>query len=309
MFAGFGGNTIVMSNPKAPRKHHYVPQFYLRNFCCHDDENKVPSLSRNNPFLIKKRNSIGNIGYEDYLYKISDKDIEICIEKHLNADTETPFSQSLTWRKVSDNTPELLTKNDKFILYIFIRHLESRNIETLEFLRIEQQRVNDPKYINEYSESERRMHTELGLLPNGVENFYLGMSGGVEQYFEAFEKVSISVLGSKIPLRTSTNPVVNVPINTFKNEVFDPNRTTKWFPMTPYVGVMLHMNPDYCDFSGYQVVENNVIRTLNRLYLVQLLESKTTRHMIASDDYLEDDLRWAGVQIDSKNPRKFRCPT
>jgi len=298
-----------MSKPKDPRKHHYVPQFYLRNFCCHDDENKVPSLSRHNHFLIKKRSSIGNIGYEDYLYKISDKDIEFCIEKYLNTDIETPFSQSETWKKISDNTPELLTKNDKFILYIFIRHLESRNIETLEFLKIEQQRVTDPKYINEYSGSERRMHAELGFIPNGIANFYLGMSGSVEQYFEAFEKVSISILGSKIPLRISTNPVVNVPISTFKNEIFDPNRTTKWFPMTPYAGVMLHMNPDYHDFSSYQVVENNVIRTLNRLYLVQLLESKTTRHMIANDDYLEDDLKWAGLQIDYKNPRKFRFPT
>lgn len=298
-----------MSKEQDQKKHHYVPQFYLRKFCCADDENKVPSISRHNPFLIKKRCSIGRIGYEDYLYKITDKDIEFCVEKKLNKNIETPFSQSNTWKKIADGTPELLTEDDKLTIYIFMRHLESRNIETLEFLRTEQERIMDSRYRSEYSESERRMHAELNLVPNGVEHFYLGMSEGIDQYFEAFKRASISIWGSNIPIRTSTNPVINVPIHTFQKTEFDPSIMAKWLPLSPKVGAMLFMNEKHCDFSGYQVVEDNAIRTLNRLHLVQLLESKTTRHMIASDDYILDDFEWAGIDLDPSNPRKFRCPT
>lgn len=64
-----------------PKKHHYVPRFYLRQFCSVDHKNKVPTVSRHNPFLIKNLKSISGIGYEDNLYKVKDKDIEHCIEK------------------------------------------------------------------------------------------------------------------------------------------------------------------------------------------------------------------------------------
>jgi len=165
-----------MSKSQDPKKHHYVPQFYLRAFHCADDENKVPTISRHNPFLIKKNSSIAGIGYEDYLYKITDEEIEVCIENKLNRSIETPISQSSTWKKIDEGSPELLTEEDKLTIYIFMRHLESRNVETLEFLKIEQERVSDPRYRHEHSESELRMHAEIASMPNGVEQFFLGMS-------------------------------------------------------------------------------------------------------------------------------------
>lgn len=291
------------------KKHHYVPQFYLRKFSCPDDDNKVPTISRHNPYLIKKRSSIGRIGYEDYLYKVTDENIELCIERSLNLTIETPISQSETWRKIDKGKPELLNKGDKLVIYIFMRHLESRNIETLEFLKSEQTRIRDPKYRKEYSDEERRMHDQISSTPKGANQFYLGMSRNIDQYLEEYKRASISIFGSSIPIRTSTNPVVNVPMHSFQNRKFDPNEVTKWLPLCPKFGAMLFLNDSYCDFGTFQLVEEEVIRTLNRLYLIQLLNSRTTMHMVASDEYLFNDFEWSGVKVDPSNPRKFRCPS
>ena len=230
------------------------------------------------------------------------------MEEKLNKTIETPFSQSKIWEKIELGKPEMLNESEKFAIYIFLRHLEARNIEVLEFIKAEQKRFLDPKYRDEYSNSEHKMHESLSSVSDGAERFYMGMSANVEQYFDAFRNASISILGSTIPIRTSTNPVVTVPVHVFQNKQFDPNALTKWFPLTPWVGVLLFMNENYFDFSGFKLVSDDVIRTLNRLYLVQLLESKTTKHMIANDDYILEDFKWAGIEFDSKNPRKFRIP-
>lgn len=289
------------------RKHHYVPQFYLRQFHCDSDVNKVLALSRHDPFLIEKKNTIKRIGYEDYLYKI--KEIEYCIEEKLNKNIETPFSQSSTWSKISNNTPELLTEDDKLTIYIFMRHLESRNIENLEFLKSEHKNLMKNGFTCDYSDFERDMHKNIDIQPNGIEHLYLGMSESIEQYLEGFKNASISIWGSNIPIRTSTNPVINVPIHTFQQATFDSDSTAKWLPLAPNFGAMLFLNKAHCAFSRYKVVEDNVIKTLNRLYLVQLLNSKTTKHMIFNDKHIKNDLNWAGIEIEPKNPRKFKIPT
>ena len=39
-----------------PRRHHYVPQFYLRRFACPDDANKVRVVERHGDILAIDRN-------------------------------------------------------------------------------------------------------------------------------------------------------------------------------------------------------------------------------------------------------------
>ena len=46
------------------RKHHYVPQSYMRRFACADDENKVMVLERHRDVAISDRKSVKNIGYD-----------------------------------------------------------------------------------------------------------------------------------------------------------------------------------------------------------------------------------------------------
>jgi hypothetical protein len=52
----------------APKRHHYVPQFYLRRFACTDDPNKVLVLEQHRDSLVADRKSIDRIGYEDALH-------------------------------------------------------------------------------------------------------------------------------------------------------------------------------------------------------------------------------------------------
>ncbi|MBE9399691.1 DUF4238 domain-containing protein [Pontibacterium sp. N1Y112] len=294
-----------MSNPK---KHHYVPQFYLRNFGYVDDKNKVPTISRSNPYLIKKKSAISRIGYEDYLYRVTEEAVHQCIESHLNHSVETPISQSRTWEKINEGKPELLNEGDKFLIYIFMRHLESRNLEILDFIQYDQARVKDPRYQEEYSAEEVLMYDEIRNTPEGIKKYFLGMAGSIDQYLEEYGRASISILGSNIPIRTSTNPVINVPMHTFKGERYNHRETTKWLPLGKNFGAMLSLNDNYFGFGGFEMIENSAMRTLNRLYLVQLLNSRTTRHMIADDDYINDDLTWAGVKVEKNNGNKFRCP-
>ena len=65
------------------------------------------------------------------------------------------------------------------------------------------------------------MHADIASTSNGVEKFFLGMSGGVDQYFEEYARSSISIFASSIPIRTSTNPVIHVPMHIFENREFD----------------------------------------------------------------------------------------
>lgn len=289
-------------------KHHYVPQFYLRQFSCPDDVNKVSAASFNRPFIIKNKKSIEGIGYEDNLYSISNDDIEWCIEEKLNRRIETPITQSETWSKIKNDQPELINEDDKLVIYLFMRHIEVRNVEQLQFIRSENIRVKNPSHVNDYSDAEREMHAYINSTSNGSERFFLEMANDLERFLLDYSKATISILKSNIQIRTSTNPVVTLPesMTYIENEN---SVIAKWLPLSPRFGALLYMSNSRCDFYKSSVVENNVIRAFNRLYLLQLLNSLTVRHLIANDEYLIEDFLWAGIQADPSNPRKFRVQT
>src|SRR5438093_11929706 len=64
------GGRIVAENE--PKRHHYVPQFYLRRFACSDDHNKVRVLERHRDIVVSDRKSIDRIGYEEGLHDYDD---------------------------------------------------------------------------------------------------------------------------------------------------------------------------------------------------------------------------------------------
>jgi hypothetical protein len=87
------------------KKHHYVPQFYMRRFACADDENKVMVLERHCNVVVADRKSIEGIGYEERLHDYDDNGAPASIEGDLNKAIETPFSQNGTWLKISGGVP------------------------------------------------------------------------------------------------------------------------------------------------------------------------------------------------------------
>jgi hypothetical protein len=289
-----------------PTRHHYVPQFYLRQFCCADDGNKVPAVSLCSPYVINKPKSINGIGYEDNLYSVSNNDIEWCIEEKLNKNIETPITQSDTWAKIKNACPELINDKDKLIIYLFMCHIEARNIERLEFIKSENKRIYNQKYSHDYNGSERDMHSYISSTKDGAERFFLEMSNDIDRYMLDYNKVSISILESNISIRTSTNPVVTLPESMTYQGESNTGVVAKWLPLSHRFGAMQIMCDSYCDFSASSILEENAIRALNRLYLVQMLNSKSVRHVIANDEFLAEDFKWAGMRVDPNNPRKYR---
>jgi hypothetical protein len=116
------------------RRHHYVPQFYLRRFACPDDANKVMMLERHRDVVVADRKSIDRIGYEDGLHDYDAGKGPASIEGALNKVIETPFSKSATWLKIANANCASLDETDRLPLYGFARHLQLRNLETLRFI-------------------------------------------------------------------------------------------------------------------------------------------------------------------------------
>ncbi|WOF45098.1 DUF4238 domain-containing protein [Sphingopyxis indica] len=113
-----------------PKRHHYVPQFYLRRFACPDDANKVRVVERHGNILAIDRKSIDRIGYEDALHDYVEDGAAASIEGPINHMIETPFSNSPTWKKIAKGACTNLAEADKVPIYGFARHLQRRNIET-----------------------------------------------------------------------------------------------------------------------------------------------------------------------------------
>lgn len=291
-----------------PKKHHYVPQLYLRQFCRDDKCKKVQTLGKHGPFLINKPSAIESIGYEDDLYKVSNKDITWCIEEKLNKKVETPISQSKTWHKILEGNPGLLDQNDKFILYIFCRHLEYRNLEKLEFIKSEHQRFNDPMHSHDYVGLEKKMHEEIKTSAFGVEEFFLKMADDLERYSFEYPKSSITILRSNIELRTSTSPVITVPNSVGFGTTTSSKQYIKWLPLSKYFGALVYINHPNRNLLSSTLVSDEVARVLNRLYVVQLLKTPSVRHMIHTDAFFEQDLDWAGLKPEKTNPKKYRVP-
>jgi Protein of unknown function (DUF4238) len=96
--------------PNEAKKHHYVPQFYMRRFACADNENKVMVLERHRDVVVADRKSIEGIGYEERLHDYYDNGAPASIEGDLNKAIETPFSQSRTWSKFAAETARTSTR-------------------------------------------------------------------------------------------------------------------------------------------------------------------------------------------------------
>ena len=66
--------------PNEPKRHHYVPQFYMRQFACTADANKIMTLERHRDVVVAAPKSIGGIGYEDHLHDYEVDGVRTSIE-------------------------------------------------------------------------------------------------------------------------------------------------------------------------------------------------------------------------------------
>lgn len=113
-------------NSNRPRKHHYVPQFFLRNFATDDKKKHILTVAKEGSRAVWSERAIKSIGFEDDFYITYKNGIPISVEEDINLNIETPISQSDTWAKIKNGCTEALDNSDRAILYALVKHLESR---------------------------------------------------------------------------------------------------------------------------------------------------------------------------------------
>ena len=287
-----------------PKKHHYVPQFYMRRFACPDDANKVMALERHQDFVVSGRKSIEGIGYEELLHDYDNNGEQASIESDLNKAIETPFSESSTWLKISNGNCAKLNETDRLPLYGFARHLQLRNLETLRFIKSQHVRFLAGELEDELTDEEREMYAWISADPDAAHQIF--RIGAMETMLPAdAEAINIIVCKTPIALRSSTNPTVpfsHPGNNSIFGAMFNSLRTW-WLTLDRNWGVLVTAGGPP-GFSA-MTVQPNFARVVNRQHLVQLLEGGA-RYMLADDDDLDEDLVWAGFALAQRTARGFR---
>lgn len=150
-----------------PKRHHYVPQFYMQRFASGDDPNKVMTLERHGRMLAADRKSIVSIGYEEGLHDFEEDGVSRSVEGEINKVIETPFSASRTWGKIENGACADLTASDSLPIYGFARHLQRWNLATLRFMEAENARFRAGE-LTDLTAEERAMHERLANTPGGM---------------------------------------------------------------------------------------------------------------------------------------------
>ncbi len=288
-----------------PKRHHYVPKFYLRRFVCSDDVNKVMVIERHRDVLVADRKSIDRIGYQEALYDYVDKGEPASIESDLNRMFESPFSRSSTWLKISIGACATLGEQDKLPIYMFARHLQRRNIKTLRFIERENARVLSGGFGVDFSEEERDMHRCIAANADVTSTFF--REGALDRTLPVdASQINVMVCQSPIALRSSTNPtlIISHPgVKSVFGSVFNSLRTW-WLTLNRYWGAFIIAGGPH-GFSN-TAMPLDAARVINRQYIVQHQNSSTVRYLIADDEHLEEDLEWAGYRFEQRIKHGFR---
>ena len=291
----------VVDEMNKPTKDHFVPQFYLSQFSCAEDENKVPALSNAGPFIISKNQSIGSIGFEYDIYTLSNEDIHIAVDKYLNPQFETPFTQSEAWELLSTGQEEKISDHHMLSLYLFVRHLQSRSPEKLRIMKACCTDALSASPLGEYTSEEISMYSAMAALPGGVTQHFLENVIDFDAYMSEYHNATMAIYKSPIPLRTSVFPVL-----TTSAEIS--SYISYWLPVSRYYGVLLLLSNGLFEFGGVRALDLQCARHYNRIFMTQLWRSVRVNHVIGDDEYLQEDMLWAGMTPEEGNPMKYRRP-
>lgn len=290
------------------RKHHYVPRFYLRQFACGDGRTEVMALTQQHHFVVGAPKAISRMGYEDDLHTIETQFGRASIEARIGREIEDPISKSPTWARVLAGEHRALGEGDIAILYLLCRHLERRNIAIRQFVESEQLRVQDPAFAVDYTEEERAMHDVIAAMPDGGHTFFLAGALQTAPILQELDEVGITILRSALPLRSSTNPALPVPLPDAERDrrcaSGQPARRW-WLPLAPDCGALVSIGGQQRGLL-HADVGSDFVRLMNRTYLTQLLTMPAVRYCLADDPHIDDDLVWAGYEFVRRSERELR---
>lgn len=297
-----------------PRDHHYVPQFYLRNFACDPEKKKIRTVAKNGEYAVWAERSIEGLGFERDLYVHSVAGVPVSVEDTINRSIETPISQSDTWAKIQSGRTDALDRTDKPILYALARHLEARtphyyatHIELAHMAGLAESEIP-------FTDEEREHYRQFRENPALAKQIFNFMSASTDWSEEAYRGSGVTVIRTKKPFRTSSTPVLTIRA---------PEHPALRLPlpgMVPYT-YNLVVNPttainvvlgDFDDaFLNIEQGED-VRRGMNRHYVGQFGHFPYVRHLITSnDDELMEDMTWANFRLfrDGKRKVVFHRPS
>lgn len=290
------------------RKHHYAPQFFLRNFSADDEKRKINVVSKSGAMAIWHKCSIKRLGFERDLYVHMQGDVPISVESDINEDIETPVSRSETWAKIASEQTAALDRKDKPILYSLIRHLEARSPHRLQTTHELAHLAASGDRSIPFTDDERDFYSQLNADPNQAKVLFNSMASSLKWSELAFLGAGLSIFRSPIPLRSSTTPVIAI------RAPSHPGLRIPLPGIEPYQ-LLLTLNRHTCaslvlgDFDDAfenREITSDEARGLNRHFLAQFTYFSRIQHLITGRDALIDDMQWAGYELVSQEEKRIK---
>ena len=290
-----------------PRDHHYVPQFFLRNFAVDETRRRIATVAKHGSRAVWAERSIDGLGYERDLYVHMKEGIPISVEADINHRIETPIARSDTWAKIASGRTDALDQSDRPILYALIRHLEARTPHYHSTMSELAQMAADPNSAIAFADEERAHYAAMRAHPDFAKEMLNQMASTTAWAADSFKSAFLMILRSPIPLRSSTTPVVALSV---------PAHAAIELPlpdMTPYQLVLtLNVNTFAClilgDFDGAfsnRLVDPQTAVGLNRRFVGQFAYFEHVRHLITGRANLAADMNWAGYDLIEDTEQKI----
>jgi hypothetical protein len=289
------------------RNHHYVPQFYLRNFASDSEKRKITTVAKNGEFAIWTERSIENLGFERDLYVHLRRGVPVSIESQINKKIETPISQSDTWTKIASGRTDALDRSDKPILYALIRHLEAR---TPHYFETQMELANlaaSPNSGIPFTDEERHMYAEMQTNPSLTKKMFNVMSSSLEWTNSTYRGAGLAIYRSNVPFRSSSTPVLVIAVPSHPSlKLTLPGMTPFQYilALTPTTVASLVL-ADFDDaFENVEVTREFPI-SINRHFVKQFGHFEHVRHLVTSRDDLLTDMSWARYKLLKDGQRKM----
>lgn len=294
-----------MPNP-SPHKHHYVPQFYLRNFAIDVEKKKIGTVAKHGDRAIWSVRSIKGLGFNKDFYVHMRQGTPISVEENINKKIETPLSQSDTWLKITSGRSDALDRTDKPILYALIRHLEARtphyHATATELGHLASMKDSSIPFTDE----EQEFYAWIRENPKDAKEFFNFQASSLEWTEKSFRGAALSVLRSPIPLRTSSIPVMSMPAPSH------PALSLELPGMIPYQNVLpLDRTTVAClvlgDFDDAFLnieIGTDVAQGFNRHRVAHFAHFEHVRHLITDRKGLLSDMTWAPFKMAEESERR-----
>ena len=295
-----------MSNNE-PSRHHYAPQFYLRNFASDAEKQKLWALAKEGDRIVWRERSISTLGYEQDFYVHFEHGVPVSVETDINRFVETPISGTETWSKIVAGRTDELDATDKPILYALIRHLEARTPHRWQTMQELTAMAEDSGSILPFSEEERAGYTIFRENPDLAKAFFNEQSASLGWAEENYEGCGMTIMRSHLPFRSSTTPVMSIPAP--PNPALSlplPGMTPYQFVMAlePHTAVSLVLGR-FSDGFANMVVPDNVVHGLNRHFAAYFSKFDYVRHLVSSRERLIEDMIWAPYDLCVDTPKKI----